>query len=596
MPRLTRAALRAAQNSALLNHDPDNVNPATKDLQREILGEVTHTINNKANELAEEVPEEGEKKKMPAKKGAKAGGRGRKGKKPVVEEWTVDSENEAEVLEDGHQSDASEAIDDARIETLSERGRNSAEVEPISDELPKSPNMANLDVNDMRTSVKRLSMLSLKSEGSSLDDDSFVDHIVSRSPAKPMRIEDSVDAIDEFEDLIEQVGQALPIVREVESPIKQLKELSEPEPTRVTRSSAKGKLTPSKHRISKPPSAGVSSKKTRNVEPKTTPTKASTRITRSKAATSPEKELSTSRSQAPHKAIETKNTRTRSGHAEKPHRVGAEKENEKPEDHPKESPGKTLKRRPSSLAKKPFVPAKSQKPLTIPTFELPGEAISRRVREQREERRKRQEEEENKRKEFKARPVMHSHNHTPLVRETAASRARASLQQPDLVSDNSRESSTKPSTIRTASVGSSSNGVRHTSLTTSTTRRAAALANTSVPQISLSVGHPVSRKPSMSSLTNGTGRSTVTKQDAAQQRQRAREIFERDKLEKEERERARKEKEEAAKKARAEAAERGRLASREWAERQRLKRMASTISGSHGKVSSRSGENDASRT
>jgi len=53
------------------------------------------------------------------------------------------------------------------------------------------------------------------------------------------------------------------------------------------------------------------------------------------------------------------------------------------------------------------------------------------------------------------------------------------------------------------------------------------------------------------------------------QRQKARAIFNRDRVEKEARERERREKEDAAKKARAEAAERGRLASREWAERQR---------------------------
>lgn len=46
-------------------------------------------------------------------------------------------------------------------------------------------------------------------------------------------------------------------------------------------------------------------------------------------------------------------------------------------------------------------------------------------------------------------------------------------------------------------------------------------------------------------------------------------------MEQDERDRIKREKEEAAKKARAEAAERGRLASREWAERQRLKKMGS---------------------
>jgi hypothetical protein len=65
--------------------------------------------------------------------------------------------------------------------------------------------------------------------------------------------------------------------------------------------------------------------------------------------------------------------------------------------------------------------------------------------------------------------------------------------------------------------------------------------------------------------------SIVSKADVVIQRIRGKEIFERDRLQEEERERERREKEEAARKARAEAAERGRLASREWAERRRVK-------------------------
>ncbi|KLO86682.1 uncharacterized protein LW94_14586 [Fusarium fujikuroi] len=58
-------------------------------------------------------------------------------------------------------------------------------------------------------------------------------------------------------------------------------------------------------------------------------------------------------------------------------------------------------------AQKAYAPPprpKSSKPLTKPNFELPGEAISRRKREEREARLKAQEEEEQKKREFKARP------------------------------------------------------------------------------------------------------------------------------------------------------------------------------------------------
>lgn len=56
---------------------------------------------------------------------------------------------------------------------------------------------------------------------------------------------------------------------------------------------------------------------------------------------------------------------------------------------------------------------------------------------------------------------------------------------------------------------------------------------------------------------------------------RGKEVFNRVRVEQDERDRIKRDKEEAAKKARAEAAERGRLASREWAERQKLKKMGS---------------------
>lgn len=63
--------------------------------------------------------------------------------------------------------------------------------------------------------------------------------------------------------------------------------------------------------------------------------------------------------------------------------------------------------------------------------------------------------------------------------------------------------------------------------------------------------------------------------ELAQQKMRGKEVFNRVRVEQDERDRIKREKEEAAKRARAEAAERGRLASREWAERQRLKKMGS---------------------
>lgn len=72
----------------------------------------------------------------------------------------------------------------------------------------------------------------------------------------------------------------------------------------------------------------------------------------------------------------------------------------------------------------------SKAKVTRPNFELPGEAISRRKREEREAKLKAQEEEERKRREFKARPVRTNITFGNLsYRETAASRARKSVVQ-----------------------------------------------------------------------------------------------------------------------------------------------------------------------
>ncbi|KAK7625936.1 hypothetical protein IWX50DRAFT_444154 [Phyllosticta citricarpa] len=69
-------------------------------------------------------------------------------------------------------------------------------------------------------------------------------------------------------------------------------------------------------------------------------------------------------------------------------------------------------------------------------------------------------------------------------------------------------------------------------------------------------------------------KSDVTAADKAAMKNKAKEIFNRDKLDRARQEQERKEKEEAARKARAEAAERGRQASRAWAEKMMAKKKA----------------------
>lgn len=77
-------------------------------------------------------------------------------------------------------------------------------------------------------------------------------------------------------------------------------------------------------------------------------------------------------------------------------------------------------------------------------------------------------------------------------------------------------------------------------------------------------------KPRVSSVQLAAGQKLgVSKEDALRQKANGKEVFARNKVEKEKLEKERKEKEEATRKARAEAAERGRQASREWAEKKK---------------------------
>ncbi|KAH8639854.1 hypothetical protein IG631_07624 [Alternaria alternata] len=196
------------------------------------------------------------------------------------------------------------------------------------------------------------------------------------------------------------------------------------------------------------------------------------------------------------------------------------------------------KQRPVSISMAPH--AKSTKAPTKATFELPGSAVAEKLRIKREERLKRMEEAEAAKKEaaLKARQAP--------VRKPVAVPIR---QQPGI-------------TIAPPQPQQES-------------QRSSSLAS---KRSSMSLSQPLSQSRSTSTSSANRNsvivpKAVVTPVDAAQQKLKGREVFNRDRMEKEARERERKEKEEAAKRARAEAAERGRIASREWAERQRKKMM-----------------------
>ncbi|KAJ4326921.1 hypothetical protein N0V84_002646 [Fusarium piperis] len=216
-------------------------------------------------------------------------------------------------------------------------------------------------------------------------------------------------------------------------------------------------------------------------------------------------------------------------------------------------------RRAQADSQKAYVPPprpKSSKPPTKANFELPGEAISRRKREEREARLKAQEEEERKKREFKARPVRTSITPASIPRETIASLARqGKLAQED---DGAKhENKTKRLSVAgsravPSSEAKSTNGRGR--LSTATSRE------------------DLSRGTSTSGGSASGKRATLTAEEAHQLKLRGKEIFQRDNTSfQRDREREKREREAATRLAREQAAERSRIASREWAEKKKRK-------------------------
>ena len=238
-------------------------------------------------------------------------------------------------------------------------------------------------------------------------EDSFVKHITSRSPAKRVsRIEDSVEALDKLEEEIEKVGQAMtppPVANGLPPPPK----TEQPEPTvskahtmlvKYNATAQKGVPSKAASEASKPvkrsaPAGGKGMKPKENrasllrqgIKP-TSPARAEKPAPSSKALAP--RATTKAPSSAPH-------TRRASPAAGKAPSQPSNPINKGP------APGT---RRVSSVTRAPFQPAKSTKAPTQSTFELPGEAISRKKREQREERLRKEEEEKLSKKSFKARP------------------------------------------------------------------------------------------------------------------------------------------------------------------------------------------------
>jgi hypothetical protein len=432
------------------------------------------------------------------------------------------------------------------------------------------------------------------------------------SPTIPFpKMEDPIEAIDALEDAIEEVGKILPKLDPAVSPEKP--KTKKPDTMKKTASVQRAsrilagktqtpvaKSAPGKTGFSKPtnlkPTASVGLTK-------------STQLSSLSRSTSVRATPSTKPTVADRLAAAA-NRRSMIG----PAKDGDSKAASTTVDY------LASKRRPMSVQfPTPPPPPKSSKPPTQPTFSLPGESIAAKRKSEREARLKREEEEAAKRREFKARPApTGGRPASMIVRQTANSRARLSITGPEAPTLSGKENAPKSNTglkrsgtvtgatnrnVNRQSIaakrssmivgksafppptakppmstaqkrtsialrpGSDRDAPRSSSITIP--KRGPLMASTQLTAASRVTSGSASRNPSVTSQT--PSKSVVTAGDAAAQRQKAKEIFNRDRVDKENRERERKEKETAAKRARLEASEKGRQASREWAEKQKKK-------------------------
>jgi len=160
-----------------------------------------------------------------------------------------------------------------------------------------------------------------------------------------------------------------------------------------------------------------------------------------------------------------------------------------------------------------------------------------------------------------------------IVRQTASSRARMSLAG-DVNGD--VENQHPASSLKRTSTVSSTNK-RASMMVTGSEKRSSlfvqkrqSLLQTTQP--SSTMRNTSGSRPRTSAAPSAT-KPPVSTQEANALRHKAKEIYNRDKVDQETRNRERREKEEATKRARAAAAERGRQLSREWAEKQKRKAL-----------------------
>ncbi|KAM3082685.1 hypothetical protein ACMFMF_002340 [Clarireedia jacksonii] len=416
------------------------------------------------------------------------------------------------------------------------------------------------------------------------EEDSFIEQIISRSPAKPVsRIEDSLEEFDNLEDAIDALDQATLAEQIVTSSTKKKASIAcDVSPSRESRASPRRVMASKTVSIEAIERSPVNKARTSSQRPQstyatmriktTTVTEPAPRRPKSMTFSSPTPRaeklsaVSSVRATSPNKTPRPTSLivpKQPVKCTKPPTKSNFELSGDAVARRLKEQRETRLSQRETSevTAKIALTPkVKSTKPLTKPSaFELPGEALSRRKKEAHEAKLKAQEEEDRKRREFKARPISTTFMSRTLPRDTAASRARQSK-----VGENSETAN-----LTVGKRGSVIGAHRPSILDLQR-------ANTAASRTKVQVQQPV-RKPSPNhhgpSMSGLAMQRTVSDADVQLQRRRAKDIYDRDARLAEEMKKEKEEREAAAKRSREEAAERGRQASREWAERQKAKKM-----------------------
>ncbi|KAL8908677.1 MAG: hypothetical protein Q9207_000645 [Kuettlingeria erythrocarpa] len=554
MPRVTRAALQAAAAVPL---------PATPPVtKRAPLGEISG--NQEGLPVAVEDPEH----ILKGKKGPARGKKGKVAKRNKKHEEAANDDEYAGVLPDENESQTSSAVDDACQDLLTEQPQDISQIQIIlhdtSPHNPPSPAVTAATENLTVTPSPHNPILSAEFEqanlGQHVDESPAISDSTKQDAHRPekseqmpsqsdrdtpaalneeigasarkvkgspkkvaLRPEDSIEAIDKFEDEIERVGDLIPAIDASASTSKTLQKRDKTAKIDKVKTVSKGPESADarKDPMSRPTVAGPNPKVAA--------------LEKKRAAIHPSALKKTQTVQADPTPRQVSDSSASSDKA-----------------------STKIRKRVSSIHRAPFVPTKSTKAPTRSNFELPGEAVARKLKEAREERAKREEGEDKAAKPaFKARPVRLSQ--APVVKATAASRARISMakgETPAAVAMNDVSPkfrvTPRPSTVSAA-------GKRLSTLPANK-RSTPGLARTSAR---------VTPGPASSTV-----RQSVNATEAAQLKAKGKEVFNRGQIEHDEREKMRKDKEEAARKARAEAAERGRIASRQWAEKQKAKKMA----------------------